>query len=258
MKLWHSLTTCLILLGAVHAGQAPLARSRQRLSSGREVPKKESPLESPPLRISLSVNSQDVSRSQEDADDWEDQYTMEEPLPAEFEDVVDLIKVTVSRIRRSPSSPTESSQASQSPRTSKSERNPSNRARHIRRKRKNGSSRVRNTRTKGGARGKKTGSGRGQGCVLKQIQLNVTDLGLGYRSDEEMIFRYCAGPCRKSETNYDKILYNLAQRRRFPAKDTPPQACCRPIAFDDDLSFLDDNLVYHTVRKHSARKCACV
>ncbi len=94
--------------------------------------------------------------------------------------------------------------------------------------------------------------------MLKQIHLNVSDLGLGYRSSEEMIFRYCSGPCRKSETNYDKILYNLAHNRRLPPKDTPPQACCRPIAFDDDLSFLDDNLVYHTVRKHSARKCGCV
>lgn len=102
------------------------------------------------------------------------------------------------------------------------------------------------------------GSGRGQGCALKQIHLNVSDLGLGYRSGEEMIFRYCSGPCRKSETNYDKILFNLVQKRKLPHKDTPLQACCRPIAFDDDLSFLDDSLIYHTVRKHSARKCGCV
>ena len=41
-------------------------------------------------------------------------------------------------------------------------------------------------------------------------------------------------------------------------KDTPSRTCCRPIAFDDDLSFLDDNVVYHTLKKHSARKCGCV
>lgn len=86
----------------------------------------------------------------------------------------------------------------------------------------------------------------------------MTDLGLGYHSSEEMIFSYCSGPCRKSETNYDRILQNLAHNGRFSRKDTPPRACCRPIAFDDDLSFLDDDLVYHTVRKHSARKCGCV
>ncbi|XP_029366259.1 glial cell line-derived neurotrophic factor-like isoform X2 [Echeneis naucrates] len=135
-----------------------------------------------------------------------------------------------------------------------------------RRERKKGASQQRAKGGSGGAgvgeTGRKVrgggGSGRGQGCVLKQIHLNVSDLGLGYRSGEEMIFRYCSGPCRKSETNYDKILSNLAHNRRLPPKDRPSQACCRPTAFDDDLSFLDDNLVYHTVRKHSARKCGCV
>uniref|UniRef100_A0A3B4A6H7 Glial cell line-derived neurotrophic factor n=2 Tax=Periophthalmus magnuspinnatus TaxID=409849 RepID=A0A3B4A6H7_9GOBI len=109
-----------------------------------------------------------------------------------------------------------------------------------------------------GVVGQRARGGRGQGCALKQVQLNVTDLALGYRSGEEMIFRYCAGPCRKSETNYDKILSNLVQGKRLPPKDRPAQTCCRPVAFDDDLSFLDDNLIYHTMRKHSARKCACV
>ena len=94
--------------------------------------------------------------------------------------------------------------------------------------------------------------------MLKQIHLNVTDLGLGYQSEEEMIFRNCSGLCRKSETNYDKILHNIAHDRRLGARDAPPNPCCRPIAFDDNLSFLDDNLVYHTIRKHSARKCGCV
>lgn len=177
---------------------------------------------------------------------------MDEPLPSEFEDVVDFIKVTISRIRRSSSSTTSSS-TSPSATSSPSKENLSSSIRHRRERKKGG---------RGGETGRKVRGGgergRGQGCVLKQIQLNVTDLGLGYRSSEEMIFRYCSGPCRKSETNYDKILYNLSHNRRLPPKDTPPQACCRPIAFDDDLSFLDDNLVYHTVKKHSARKCGCV
>lgn len=189
---------------------------------------------------------------------------MEEPPPNEFKDVVDFIKVTISRIRRSSSS-TVSSPTSSSTASSPSNENLSSRTRH-RRERKKGASKQSGKGGRGGARRGETGrkvrggrgNGRGQGCVLKQIHLNVSDLGLGYRSSEEMIFRYCSGPCRKSETNYDKILYNLAHNRRLPPKDTPPQACCRPIAFDDDLSFLDDNLVYHTVRKHSARKCGCV
>lgn len=173
----------------------------------------------------------------------------EEPTPSEFEDMVDFIKGTISRMRRSPFSTTSSPSTEG---VSGSTRN--------RRQRRKGA-----TQRRGGGRGGRARDGGaarkargGQGCALKQIHLNVTDLGLGYRSSEEMIFRYCSGPCRKSETNYDKILHNLAHNKRLPPKDTPPQACCRPTAYDDDLSFLDDNLVYHTVRKHSARKCGCV
>ncbi|TDH12770.1 hypothetical protein EPR50_G00051210 [Perca flavescens] len=263
MKLWDSLSISLILLSAVHASR--LLRSRpQSTSSKRRGRAAESPLELPPVQIRLSVTSPGISRAEADTTDWEEtlaggeKYTMEEPLPSEFEDVVDFIKVTISRIRRSSSSTVYSSTSSPS------KVDLSSRTRH-RQERKKGASQQSGG-GRGKARGGKTGrkvregraNRRGQGCVLKQIHLNVTDLGLGYRSSEEMIFRYCSGPCRKSETNYDKILNNLAHNRRLPPKDTPPQACCRPIAFDDDLSFLDDNLVYHTVRKHSARKCGCV
>uniref|UniRef100_A0A8C2W7X8 Glial cell line-derived neurotrophic factor n=1 Tax=Cyclopterus lumpus TaxID=8103 RepID=A0A8C2W7X8_CYCLU len=237
MKLWDSLTTCLILLSAVHASRL----------NGRAP---EIPLELPPVQIRLSVTSPGIGRVEAD--------TMEEPSPNEFEDVVDFIKVTISRMRRSSSS-TVSSSTSSTTSSSLSKEELSSRTRH-RRERKKGATQPSGGR-KGRARGGGTGSkarGGGQGCVLKQIHLNVTDLGLGYRSSEEMIFRYCSGPCRKSETNYDKILYNLVHNKRLPPKDTPPEACCRPTAFDDDLSFLDDNLVYHTVRKHSARKCGCV
>lgn len=173
---------------------------------------------------------------------------------------MDFIKVVINRVRRSPSAESFSTSFS-----SHLSENWIRRTRH-RRKRKKGAKLKRGKEEKienkgvemSGRIGRGGGGGRGQGCVLRQIHLNVTDLGLGYSSGEEMIFRYCSGPCRKSETNYDKILFNLVNKRKLPAKDMPLQACCRPIAFDDDLSFLDDNLIYHTVRKHSARKCGCV
>ncbi|XP_031712694.1 glial cell line-derived neurotrophic factor-like [Anarrhichthys ocellatus] len=262
MKLWDSLTTCLILLSAVHA--SPLLRSRPQSTSTKSNGRApDIPLELPPVHIRLSVTSPGISRAEAGTVDWEEtvtggeKYTMEEPSQSEFEDVVDFIKLTISRMRRSSSSTVSSSTSSTT--SSPSKEGWSSRNRH-RRERKKGASQQSGGR-RGRAREEGTGRkarGRGQGCVLKQIHLNVTDLGLGYRSSEEMMFRYCSGPCRKSETNYDKILYNLAHNKRLPPKDTPPQTCCRPIAFDDDLSFLDDNLVYHTVRKHSARTCGCV
>ncbi|KAJ1210332.1 hypothetical protein NDU88_005698 [Pleurodeles waltl] len=107
---------------------------------------------------------------------------------------------------------------------------------------------------------KKTGKERrrkNRGCVLKEIHLNVTDLDLGYETKEELIFRYCSGTCNAPETTYDQIVKNLTRKKKF-ANDKVKQACCRPIAFDDDLAFLDDNLVYHTLRQHSARRCGCV
>lgn len=202
---------------------------------------------------------------------WESYFSscvsdiMEEPPLNELEDVVDFIKGTISRLRRASSSTAPSPTfSSATPSPSKDGSNSRTRRRRGRKKgaSQEGDKRGRGTPGKGETdrefRGAGGGRRRGQGCVLKQIHLNVTDLGLGYRSSEEMIFRYCSGPCRKFETNYDKILQNLAHNRRFPSREAPPQACCRPIAFDDDLSFLDDNLVYHTVRKHSARKCGCV
>nr|XP_020458033.1 glial cell line-derived neurotrophic factor-like [Monopterus albus] len=268
MKLWDSMTTCLILLSAVHA--SPLFRSRQQsTSTKRRGRAAESPLELPPVPMHQSVTSPGKSRAEADTAGWEDalageKYFMEEPLLNEFDDVVDFIKVTISRVRRS-SSFTASSSTSSSVTSSPSKENLSSRTRNKREKmflsRQSGKG------ERGGARAGKTArktrggdgsSGRGQGCVLKQIHLNVSDLGLGYRSSEEMIFRYCSGPCRRSETNYDKILYSLTQSRRLPPGDIPPQVCCRPIAFDSDLSFLDDSLIYHTVKKHSARKCGCV
>ncbi|XP_051972878.1 glial cell line-derived neurotrophic factor-like [Xyrauchen texanus] len=154
--------------------------------------------------------------------------------PDQFENVMDFIEATIGRLRRSP----ELDVGSQA-------------------KRDKG-------RQKGATNGERGGRGRGdrkrgqgRGCLLKEIHLNVTDLGLGYRTKEEMIFRYCSGPCYDAETNYDKILNNLTHNKKLD-KDTPSRTCCRPIAFDDDISFLDDSLEYHTLKKHSAKKCACV
>ncbi|XP_030625833.1 glial cell line-derived neurotrophic factor isoform X1 [Chanos chanos] len=175
--------------------------------------------------------------------------------PEQFEDVMDFIEATISRLRRSP----ELDASSLNRRDRGRQRGAANTERAGKGR---GGDKRRGRGRNGGRGGGKGGKDervkvQGRGCLLKEIHLNVTDLGLGYRTKEELIFRYCSGPCHDAETNYDKILNNLTHNKKLD-KDTPSRTCCRPIAFDDDLSFLDDNLEYHTLKKHSARKCACV
>ncbi|XP_028836181.1 glial cell line-derived neurotrophic factor isoform X2 [Denticeps clupeoides] len=182
----------------------------------------------------------------------EESYDTTGPYPEQFDDVLDFIEATIGRLRRS----SELDSVPQSRRDRKRQSGVTNAARVGRR----GQGERRRGR-KGGRSGKgskdEQWSTPGRGCLLREIHLNVTDLGLGYRTKEELIFRYCSGPCSDAETNYDKIINNLSNNRKLD-KEKPSRTCCRPIAFDDDLSFLDDNLQYHTLKRHSARKCACV
>lgn len=182
------------------------------------------------------------------------------PYPEQFDDVMDFIEATIGRLRRS------SDPSSGNPRGRKEQRQRGAANTGGSRGEGRGHGDKRRGRGRGGSRGGKAGRGdrgrdrisvQSRGCLLKEVHLNVTDLGLGYQTKEELIFRYCSGPCVEAETNYDKILNNLTHNKKLD-KDTPSRTCCRPIAFDDDLSFLDDNVVYHTLKKHSARKCGCV
>ncbi|XP_066473060.1 glial cell line-derived neurotrophic factor isoform X2 [Tiliqua scincoides] len=160
---------------------------------------------------------------------------MPEDYPNQLGDVVDFIQATIKRLKRSPNKPI--------PFLSKRERNRQNAAKNT----NNSSSRKGRRRVKN------------QDCVLTEIHLNVTDLGLGYTTKEELIFRYCSGTCESAVTLYDQILNNLTQNRRLVSDKIRPQPCCRPIAYDDDLSFLDDDLsTYHVLKKHSAKKCGCI
>lgn len=159
---------------------------------------------------------------------------MPEDYPDQFDEVVDFIQATIKRLRRSPDK--------QTPIFSRRERN-----------RQNAATNTENSNKKG----RRNQKGKNRGCVLTEIHLNVTDLDLGYETKEELIFRYCSGSCDAAETTYDKILKNLTRKKKL-VTDKVRQACCRPTAFDDDLSFLDDNLVYHILKKHSAKRCGCV
>ncbi|KAK7810659.1 hypothetical protein U0070_012785 [Myodes glareolus] len=102
---------------------------------------------------------------------------MPEDYPDQFDDVMDFIQATIKRLKRSPDK-----QAAVLPRR---ERN-----------RQTAAASPENSRGKG-RRGQR---GKNRGCVLTAIHLNVTDLGLGYETKEELIFRYCSGSCDAAET----------------------------------------------------------
>ncbi|XP_053500992.1 glial cell line-derived neurotrophic factor [Ictalurus furcatus] len=240
MKLWDVLATCLLLLSSVSA--RPLFN---KLQPSKRAPRAERRSEL--LVLDPVINARLDTASLKQAS-MEEQYDINGLHPDQFDDVMDFIAATIGRLRRSPEMDSEGRGKENGRR-----RGAANTER---------GARGRGEKKRGRGRGGKGNrdeliKGQGRGCLLKEIHLNVTDLGLGYRTKEELIFRYCSGPCYDSETNYDKILNNLTQNKKL-GKESPSQTCCRPIAFDDDLSFLDDSLEYHTLKKHSAKKCACV
>ncbi|TKC50342.1 hypothetical protein EI555_002003 [Monodon monoceros] len=91
---------------------------------------------------------------------------MPEDYPDQFHDVMDFIQATIRRLKRSPDR-----QMAVLPR----------RERH----RQAAAASPESSRGKG-RRGQR---GRNRGCVLTAVHLNVTDLGLGYETKEELIFR---------------------------------------------------------------------
>lgn len=95
-------------------------------------------------------------------------------------------------------------------------------------------------------------------CGLHELEVRVSELGLGYTSDETVLFRYCAGACEAAARVYDLGLRRLRQRRRVRRERVRAQPCCRPTAYEDEVSFLDVHSRYHTVHELSARECACV
>ncbi|XP_061589354.1 glial cell line-derived neurotrophic factor isoform X1 [Cololabis saira] len=252
MKLWDVLVTCLLLLSSVST--RPLYQNTQPAKRAH-FPRR--------YRDSLSMSVEEPLFQREDHNlkeiSIEDQYDTLGPYPEQFEDVMDFIEATISRLRRS-SEPSRGSRGQREQRQRGAANTSDTRGDgrgHAAKRRGRGRGGGQSGKGGRGDKGKERMSVQSRGCLLKEVHLNVTDLGLGYQTKEELIFRYCSGPCVEAETNYDKILNNLTHNKKLD-KDTPSRTCCRPIAFDDDLSFLDDNVVYHTLKKHSARKCGCV
>lgn len=106
-------------------------------------------------------------------------------------------------------------------------------------------------------------------CKLHKKQLRVSDLGLGYDSNETVVFQYCSGKCTSRRGNYDIVMDYLrlnkssGQKRKASgvegAKDREPYSpCCRPTKYEGNLVFFGNNGKFGIVPNVSARECGCV
>lgn len=98
-------------------------------------------------------------------------------------------------------------------------------------------------------------------CSVRELELTVSELGLGYESDETVLLRYCSGKCTAHRHNYDITMEHMTRTgfRKKGRKDKVSNGpCCRPTAFEKDFSFLDNKSRYHTIQNVSAKNCGCV
>ncbi len=102
---------------------------------------------------------------------------------------------------------------------------------------------------------KKTKSSRD--CHLEKKEMRVRDLGLGYDSDEIVLFKYCIGTCHSSRKNYDLALNALIDNGSISGKKVSSNPCCRPIRYET-VSFMDTQATWQTIKWLSAANCSCV
>ncbi|XP_029381149.1 neurturin [Echeneis naucrates] len=98
-------------------------------------------------------------------------------------------------------------------------------------------------------------------CSVRELELTVSELGLGYESDETVLLRYCSGKCWAHRHNYDITMQHMMQtgfRKKGRKDKVSIVPCCRPTAFENDFSFLDNKSRYHTIQNVSAKNCGCV
>lgn len=94
-------------------------------------------------------------------------------------------------------------------------------------------------------------------CHLERKEMRVRDLGLGYKSDEIVLFKYCAGTCHSSRKNYDLALKALMDNRSISNKKVSSHPCCRPTSYET-VSFMDTQTTWQTIKWLSASHCKCV
>ncbi|XP_064186712.1 neurturin isoform X1 [Anguilla rostrata] len=94
-------------------------------------------------------------------------------------------------------------------------------------------------------------------CRIERTMISVRDLGLGYDSDEVILFKYCVGTCEDSRKNYDLALKALVKKGNISAKRLSARPCCRPTRYDT-VSFMNANTAWETIDLLSAANCSCV
>ncbi|XP_041659835.1 neurturin [Cheilinus undulatus] len=98
-------------------------------------------------------------------------------------------------------------------------------------------------------------------CSIRELEVTVSELGLGYDSDETVLLRYCSGKCVAHRQNYDITMEHMVRigfRKKGRKDRVSSGPCCRPTAFEKDFSFLDNKSRYHTIQNISAKHCGCV
>ncbi|XP_032856443.1 artemin isoform X2 [Tyto alba] len=108
--------------------------------------------------------------------------------------------------------------------------------------------------------GKNSLRARGRNCHIRNLMVKVRDLGLGFNSDEIVLFKYCSGSCHRARSNYDLTLGSLLRQQLItpgPQERVLSHPCCRPTRYEA-VSFMDVQNTWQTVEKLSAAECSCI
>lgn len=119
------------------------------------------------------------------------------------------------------------------------------------------------------SRGRRTKRARGPNlCKLHHKELTVSDLGLGYDSNETVLFSYCSGKCTNRRRNYDMVLEHMRLNKLARQKGKSRKSvkrdhehygpCCRPTKYENETAFLDNNSRFFVIKNVSAKACGCV
>ncbi|AWP04322.1 putative artemin-like [Scophthalmus maximus] len=94
-------------------------------------------------------------------------------------------------------------------------------------------------------------------CRVEKREMKVRDLGLGFDSDEIVLFKFCVGSCQSLRTNYDLALKALQENGSLPRRKVSSHPCCRPDRYES-VSFMDAQTTWRTIQSLSAASCMCM